>query len=1166
MPPKVTVAIPACKPQFLDLALRSALAQEFDSFEILVCDDCPGDAVARVVQPWLDQPGGPPVRYVRNATPLHMPGNFARCIALAQGEYVRLLCDDDMLLPGTLTTQAAVLDARADVALVSSRRILVNETSHAMDAVGRWNSPFDEDMCLHGDDVVSFLVDYPGNFIGEPSSAMFRRAQLLPLGDQLMHLDGQPIDWLGDLAMYAHLLRQGHLAMLQEVGACYRISAAQTSHARREQPGIAHPAEAHFRRKVQELGWCRDGGQHPVRAAPLTAPPDALRHQTVDLRDRLDRLERGQDPAPTLRRWLEQRRPDAAHARLIEQHLAAQPRLPRLAVFIQGEDAATRASLAPAQCQYAAVDIHRLPSAQDPAWVAAFNAQAAASGADWLLVVQAGETLVPGSLRALALALLASDDAQALYADELFAEADGSLAAVFRPGVNLDMLLAYPAGMARHLVLRRTAVLELGGLDTALPHAAELDALLRLLAAHGLGCLRHVAEPLLVARPPYADTPHAAPQELAAITRHLHARGYAQAQVAATQPGRYRIHYAHGATPLVSIVISAQGPLATLQRCVETVLEKTAYAPYELLLVAHPHTPTDASAWLGQLAALGSAQLRVLQAPAMGSLAELLDFGAQAAQGEYLLFLSDGAAALHADWLHALLNHAQRPEVGLTGAKLLRADGTVHHAGIVLGLAGVAGLAFAGQPLAAPGYMHRLEIDQNYSALGGECLMVRQSIYAEAGGLGAQPLPSPSHALDFCLRVQQRGYLAVFTPHATLLHEAHAPLPPDDATQSRRQAASDALQARWLPLMARDPAYNPHLSLTAPGFTPDIGDGARWRPLPFGNLPRVLAVAADRWGCGHYRVIQPLQALRGAGLVDGCLSGPFYPSAVEMERMAPDTLVLQRQTTREQLAALPQLTQFRHAFRVAELDDYLLQVPQGNDQRAHLLPPQEMRRALAQWLAQSDRFVVSTERLAEAMAGMHPDIRVVENRLPPAWWRGLQSRRRRGARPRVGWGGGNSHRGDLAMMADVVKTLAGEVEWVFFGLCPDALRPYVHEFSSGGLPIAQYPAALAQLDLDLAIAPLEYSLFNECKSNLRLLEYGACGYPVVCSDVLPYRCGLPVTRVKNRTRDWVNAIRTHLADLDATARAGDALRDAVLGRWMLEGKHLHAWRKAWLPD
>src|SRR5690606_39583836 len=119
--------------------------------------------------------------------------------------------------------------------------------------------------------------------------------------------------------------------------------------------------------------------------------------------------------------------------------------------------------------------------------------------------------------------------------------------------------------------------------------------------------------------------------------------------------------------------------------------------------------------------------------------------------------------------------------------------------------------------------------------------------------------------------------------------------------------------------------------------------------------------------------------------------------------------------------------------------------------------------------------------------------------------------------------------------------------------------PYIHEFHAG-LFIQQCPSVLASLNLDLALAPLEQNLFSECKSNLRLLEYGACGYPVICSDVRSYQDRLPVTRVKNRFKDWVDAIRGHINDLDAAARAGDELRAAVQGAWMLEADHLEAWR------
>ena len=210
-----------------------------------------------------------------------------------------------------------------------------------------------------------------------------------------------------------------------------------------------------------------------------------------------------------------------------------------------------------------------------------------------------------------------------------------------------------------------------------------------------------------------------------------------------------------------------------------------------------------------------------------------------------------------------------------------------------------------------------------------------------------------------------------------------------------------------------------------------------------------------------------------------------------------------------------------------------------------------------------NRLVVATEPLSRAYAGFSDEVRVVPNYLERARWDGLAPRRRGGAKPRVGWAGGVGHTGDLELVADVVRELAKEVDWVFFGLCPDALRPYVQEFYPG-VPLPQYPAKLASLDLDLAIAPLEDNPFNEAKSHLRLLEYGVLGYPVVCSDLTPYQGDFPVWRVANRYRDWLKTIREAVSDRDALARQGDLLREKVRQQWLLED-HLDAWLQAWLP-
>lgn len=133
-------------------------------------------------------------------------------------------------------------------------------------------------------------------------------------------------------------------------------------------------------------------------------------------------------------------------------------------------------------------------------------------------------------------------------------------------------------------------------------------------------------------------------------------------------------------------------------------------------------------------------------------------------------------------------------------------------------------------------------------------------------------------------------------------------------------------------------------------------------------------------------------------------------------------------------------------------------------------------------------------------------------------------------------------------------------------MCPEQLRPYIHEFHpSVGLEV--YPAKLASLNLDLALAPLEFHIFNDCKSNLRLLEYGACGYPVICSDTEAYRGHLPCTRIySNSTEEWLAAIRMHLADPDTSYRLGDALHEAVMRDYVLRGDNLQHWVRGWLAD
>ncbi|HEX5353521.1 MAG TPA: glycosyltransferase [Rhodanobacteraceae bacterium] len=798
----------------------------------------------------------------------------------------------------------------------------------------------------------------------------------------------------------------------------------------------------------------------------------------------------------------------------------------------------------------------------------ALNRFLARSQAEWVQLMAAGDTLSP-LFAALLDEKLANDlNLAAVYTDE-DSTSDGAPAApVLKPDVNLDLMRSYPY-VGHALAFRRDYALAVGGFAEEPSELGAQDLLLRLLERYGLHTIGHIAEPVLSAGQPYTEwlaTPAVTARCAAVVSAHLDRLRIAHEIQSGGVPGVNRVRYLHDREPPVSIIIPTRDQMPMLNGLIESLLAKTRYKNYELLIVDNDSRDPAACAYLDGIERMQNPQLRVLRWPHPFNYSAINNFAAGEARGEYLILLNNDTAILHEDWIEALLNHAQRPEVGIVGAKLHYPDGRIQHAGVVLGLRGPADHPFIGGAMDAAGYMQRLQVDQNYTAVTAACLMIRKSVYDEVGGLDEQDFKVSYNDVDLCLKVRAAGYLSVWTPYARVMHEGSVSQTKVDKTAQeakgkRFKGEQQAMYRKWLPLLADDPAYNRNLGLTGSGFDLDQTRHMAWQPFEQPLLPRMFCVAADAGGCGQYRIRQPLLAMQREGIAEGLLA-PAHLTPVLMERFLPSSIVLQRQLDAKQLAAMHDYRDFSRAFKVYELDDYLPNLPLKSVHRDQM--PRDILRTLRKAVALTDRFVVSTEPLAEQFAGFHGDIRVVLNRLPVDWWGSLSSERRQSPKPRVGWAGGSGHRGDLELIVDVVRDLADEVEWIFFGLCPDKLRPYVHEVHDG-VPIGEYPAALAALNLDLALAPLEDNTFNACKSNLRLLEYGACGFPVVCSDIVCYRGDLPVTRVRNRYRDWVDAIRMHLADLDATGKAGDRLREAVHRDWMLTGDNLAAWLGAWLP-
>ena len=1191
-PPLVSVVIPAYRVKYLQAALDSVLIQDFLDYEIVVGDDCPSDEVYDLLRAFVTDKNVVNFRYYKNPKQFGEEGNFASCIRRARGIYIKPLFDDDVLLPGVLSRFVQVLSQDERLSVVSSRRLRVGEQGEELPDIEATVSLFDEDLIIHGEDIVSFLGDVTLNFIGEPSVMMFRKDDYDPICAEhggLYKIGGQPIAWVADLAVMSKLLHRGNLAFLHQPYSAFRVSKEQFSQRGRDQPGIGQKGHDDFRRMIRELGWYRTKDNHLVRVKPLNVPGKEFEPFSMAerIRERIKALQKKTEEAARwgVLDWLNDRAPSAAHVLAIQTMLQANPDAGTLGVVIIAPDDVGSQALADT---LASLAVQHRPV--DGIWLVGDGAASAAVGRnieriggtepwpqllsrrveqggmpDFLWILYAGDQLLPHATLTMGEYRLRQPDPLVWYADEAVLEDGVSAAPMLKPDFNIDLLRSYPY-VGRNLVLSTAAIQAVGGLDPRVADLAPIDLIWRMVEQAGPSVVGHVPEVLLHGARGLiewvcdAKTLTWSP----AVTQAHFVRMGLEAQV---QPGPalglFRVEYPLLAQPLVSIIVPTRDQFTILRDCVEGLMEHTAYPNYELLIVDNGSVEPGAVGFLAKLEGMALDQVRVLRWPQAFDFAAMNNFAVEQARGEVLLFLNNDiqfSPHTRADWLERLLRLALRPEVGLAGARLDLPDGRVDQCGQVLGLDNSVGSAFRGEPASQQGYMYRLAVQQNTSALSASCLMMRRAVFQELGGFDAASFPVYYADTDLSLKATQAGYLLALEPDTGLLHMGGATrlltekfglaARPDDEQRDR-------LYARWLPQLARDPNYHPAFGKLSPGFNLSP-DASRIRePLPGRPLPVVLAAHGDWQGCGHYRILHPFAAMAGELRLEGGLKhGDFH--FTDVARIQPDVIVLQGAWLNPGI--LTQIRRYREitgAKVVLEFDDYLPNIPTRSLYRKRL--PQGVIKSMRRAIEQADWLVVSTPTLAQEYMGFHHDVRVASNGLPLERWGGLEGQRRTGKKMRVGWAGGDSHTGDLAEIRSVIRDLQEEVEWVFMGMKPDDVDCEFHS----GVPIAQYPAKLASLNLDLAVVPLEINQFNRCKSNLRLLELGACGVPVICTDIDPYQGDLPVTRVRNRHQDWVATIRSHVADPVALAAKGDALRDAVLQHWMLEGAFLDQWAAAW---
>jgi len=422
---------------------------------------------------------------------------------------------------------------------------------------------------------------------------------------------------------------------------------------------------------------------------------------------------------------------------------------------------------------------------------------------------------------------------------------------VFLPDFNLDLLRSYPY-VGRVLAFQIDALVRLGGFDSAYGELAPHDAIWRMTEAHGV-VVQHVSEILVESQFPFQAwlaLDEVMAQNAPVLGAHLQRMGIAHQLHEVEGQWVNHIDYLSDARPLISIIVVHQDQLAALQRCVESLLSKTTYDHFEVLIVDCASQSAEARSWLADMQQIGGDTLRVLHYEGQGNGADVRNFAAGHARGEHLLMLSIYAVVADSAWLGELVNHGRREEVGVVGAKLFTPEGHILQAGLILGYHGPAGPAFFGEPLHASGHLLRLQAAQDLSAVGGNCLLVRRALFEQLGGLNGTEFSGSLSEVDFCLRVRESGHLVVWAPRAVLAIGASTP-----AEQARdKQSQVDdqhAFYKRWLPILARDPAYNPNLRLTGSFYSLEPGLKKGWNPYSSRRLPNVLAIPVNSTAVGH---------------------------------------------------------------------------------------------------------------------------------------------------------------------------------------------------------------------------------------------------------------------------------------------------------------------------
>lgn len=484
------------------------------------------------------------------------------------------------------------------------------------------------------------------------------------------------------------------------------------------------------------------------------------------------------------------------------------------------DDASTESYIKPLLKDYAEKDsrIKLIFREENGHISAASNSALELATGEFVALLDHDDCLNADALYEVALLLNLHPDADMIYSDEDKIDDNNMLRdPFFKPDWCPESFLSrmYTCHLGTY---RRSLVNEIGGFRVGFEGSQDYDLVLRL--TEKTDKIYHIPKILYHWRIHSQSTAselenknYATDAAYKAISEALERRGEA-GNLIRTQGGHWIVRYHIQDYGRVTVIIPTRNLGKTLNTCLTSIFEKTSYPNYEVLVIDNgsnePETLEIISKW--QAKEPDRFRCEVYDVPF--NFSNINNYAVTQATGQYLLFLNNDTEVLDADWMTAMVEQAQRPAIGAVGALLLYPDDTIQHAGVVIGLGGVAGHSHKHFPKGVPGYYYQLKTVNNYSAVTAACLMCRREVFEQVGGFDEKNLAIAFNDVDLCLKMLEKGYRNVYLPHVVLYHYESKSRGFEDTPEKIARFAKeiDYMRNKWKPIINHDPCYSPNLT------------------------------------------------------------------------------------------------------------------------------------------------------------------------------------------------------------------------------------------------------------------------------------------------------------------------------------------------------------------